>query len=154
MLAVLRSLVTPPGWESLEQVVPASHQQPPASRQKNCVRVTAAPRSPAHRARELCNQRAVRRAPCTAGWMMWPAFRLGNIFPTFNISQHTAQNTTPRCVDTMGIDFINIHRTISRIIKYFYFFTITNPAFISHIYSRTMMNTKTYFSMTRKKSFK
>ena len=108
----------------------SSHQQPPASRQKNCVRVTAAPRSPAHRARELCNQRAVRRAPCTAGWMMWPAFRLGNIFPTFNISQHTAQNTTPRCVDTMGIDFINIHRTISRIIKYFYFFTNTNPAFI------------------------
>ena len=107
-----------------------SSRQQPASRQKNCVRVTAAPRSPAHRARELCNQRAVRRAPCTAGWMMWPAFRLGNIFPTFNISQHTAQNTTPRCVDTMGIDFINSHRTISRIIKYFYLFTITNPAFI------------------------
>ena len=42
----------------------------------------------------------------------------------------STQNTTPRCVDTMGIDFINSHRTISRIIKYFYFFTNTNPAFI------------------------
>ena len=122
----------PPATSSHHQppAATSSQQQPPPSRQKNCVRVTAAPRSPAHRARELCNQRAVRRAPCTAGWMMWPAFRLGNIFPTFNISQHTAQNTTPRCVDTMGIDFINSHTTISRIIKIFYFFTITNPAFI------------------------